>query len=226
MLTKDLVSKKYESHVSIIKELYYRIERWLGNFFFRRAPPKNSDIKLLNLGCGPLRYPGFCNADDYAFKRSLVDPNYRPDWRLDITKSWKCDNDYWHGIFSQHVVEHLTYSEAIFMFRECLRTLVPGAWLRVSVPSLNKYIDYYNNADVSDEFKKFPCKALAFSFFSQMHFHKSIWDNELIIRVLTDTGYCNVKEAVYMQGSDVRLLKDQECKAWESLYVEAQKPNP
>jgi predicted SAM-dependent methyltransferase len=224
MLLRALSSEAYQTRVSVVKLLYYELERWFGDRFLKRHASTVCDFKLLNLGCGPLMYPGFCNADDYGFKRSLRQKGYTPDWRLDITKPWLCESDYWEGIFSQHVVEHLSYSDAVFTFRECLRTLVPGGWLRVSVPSLSKYVDYYNGRLTNEAFSDFPCPALALSFLAQMHFHKSVWDADLMVCILEEVGFCNAKEVAYGEGSDHRLLKDQEGKAWESLYVEAKKP--
>lgn len=224
MIVKKLMSKKFETEHYLPMAVYYEIERRIGDFFFKRRPNVMHKVRLLNLGCGSLKYSEFCNADEYAFKRHLRDRDFRPDWRLDITRSWNCDNDFWDGIFSQHVLEHLKYSDAIFVFRECLRTLKPGAWMRVSVPSLSKYVNYYNGTNIDDEYLQFAHKALAFSFMSQMHYHKSIWDGDLMQTVLSEIGFQNVKEVEYNQGHDIALLKDQSCKRWESLYVEAQKP--
>jgi hypothetical protein len=56
-----------------------------------------------------------------------------------------------------------------------------------------------------------------------MHFHKSAWDGELMTNLLTEIGFRNAREVSFGEGTDARLIKDQDVKAEESLYVEAQK---
>jgi hypothetical protein len=57
-----------------------------------------------------------------------------------------------------------------------------------------------------------------------MHFHKSAWDGELLKKVLTEIGFEDTREVNHGEGEDKRLIKDQDVKAEESLYVEARKP--
>jgi predicted SAM-dependent methyltransferase len=164
------------------------------------------------------------NADDYAPKRRLRESKFKPNWTLDITRPWRCANDYWDGIFTEHVIEHVTYAEAIAVFSECFRTLKPGAWIRISVPSLSKYVAYYRGEIDDDHFHPFPERALALSFLTQMHIHKSTWDADLMTKVLRELGFEKAAEVTFRDGSDSRLIMDDPDKAIESLYIEARKP--
>jgi hypothetical protein len=92
------------------------------------------------------------------------------------------------------------------------------------VPSLDKYIGYVNGELWCEEFNRFPTAAVAISYLTQMHYHKSTWDNKTMVACLTDVGFVNVKAVNFGVGADIDLIKDQGGKAWESLYVEAQKP--
>lgn len=224
MLIDRLSKGEYEFGVPLTKQLFYNLERLIGNLLFKKLPPRGTASRLLNLGCGPLAYEGWVNADEYAFKRGLRQRDFKPDWRLDITHPWKCENDYWDGIFTQHVLEHVTYSQAAFVLEESFRTLKPGCWIRISVPSLRKYVDFYESHNNDKFFAQFQYRALAISFLTQMHLHKSTWDGDLITTLLTEIGFQNVKEVEFGQGTDQQLIKDQDTKADESLYVEAQKP--
>ena len=224
MINDEILRGEFETTHSVVKSLMYKIELALGNLLFKRSPPFGSSPRLLNLGCGLIKYPGWCNADEYGFKRWLREKQFSPDCRLDITKKWKCDDDVWDGIFCQHVIEHVRYSQADFVLRECFRTMKSGAYLRVSVPDVQKYVEFYTGSDSPVEYKHFPSKALAFSNIAQMHYHKSIWDGQLMKSVLHGIGFVNVCEFNFGEGHDQRIMKDQKVKAWESLYVEAQKP--
>jgi hypothetical protein len=56
-------------------------------------------------------------------------------------------DNYWDGIFMEHVLEHLSYKDAIFAIGECYRTLKLGAWLRISVPDIDKFIGFEHLKD-------------------------------------------------------------------------------
>jgi predicted SAM-dependent methyltransferase len=223
MLTQELSERKFEFDLSAPKNLYYTGERQVCHWLLRRPPPKMLGPYLLNLGCGPHIYPGWVNADDYAPKRRLRERQFRPNWHLDITKPWKCSDDRWDGIFTEHVIEHVTYSQAMFVLRECLRTLKLGTWLRISVPDLAKYVRVYREEAEASLPLSFPHPALAVSFLTQMHLHKSTWDSDLMIKVLTELGFKDAQSVDFGIGNDQRLIQDDKDKKGESLYVEARK---
>lgn len=224
MIKERLGKGEFESPASLAKSVFYDVERFVGHLLFRKHPPQGLSPNLLNLGCGPVLYEGWVNADEYAFKRALREKSFAPDWRLDMTRPWACRDDYWDGIFTQHALEHVPYSDAAFVLSECFRTLKPGAWLRVSVPGLQPYLDFCAGGDSPAFFAGFPYRALAIAFLAQMHFHKSVWDAGLLTALLRETGFDSVREVAFGEGSDAALIKDQPEKAAESLYVEARKP--
>jgi predicted SAM-dependent methyltransferase len=222
-LAGRLAARAFEFNISVPQSVYYTVERRLCHLFFRRSPPAPQNPNLLNLGCGPHIYPGWVNADDYAPKRRLRERAFKPDWMLDITRPWRCPDDYWDGIFSQHVIEHVSYSAAVGVFKECYRTLKPGAWMRVCVPDLAKYVRYYRGEIGDDRLFSFPHPAVAISFLTQMHMHRSVWDSDLMTKVLGEIGFRDAAAVSFGHGSDARLVKDDAEKTPESLYVEARK---
>ena len=223
-LTERLGAGEFEFGLTLAQATFYRLERALGGVFFRRPPPPIAEPRLLNLGCGPHVFEGWVNADDYAFKRTLREPAFRPNWRLDITRPWNCPADHWDGVFTEHVLEHVSYAEAIAALRECLRTLKPGAWLRISTPDVKVYVDFYEGRFERPEFAPIPHPAVGISFLTQMHLHRSAWDADLMIRVLSEIGFADARAASFGAGTDPRLVRDDPDKAHESLYVEARKP--
>jgi predicted SAM-dependent methyltransferase len=223
-LISQLSNREFEFSPSLAQLAYYTIERRVSHHILRHYPPRPRSPNLLNLGCGPHIYPSWVNADDYAPKRRLRERTFRPNWSLDIARRWRCDNDYWDGIFTQHVIEHLTYSEAVTVFKECYRTLRPGAWMRVCVPDLATYVRYYRKEIDDKQFFSLPHRTLALSFLTQMHMHRSVWDADLMIEVLSELGFEDAAAVSFGSGSDTRLIKDDPEKAPESLYVEARKP--
>lgn len=200
------------------------------NLFYHRRPPKGS--RLLNLGCGEDHYPGWVNADRFrtAFLISrlggLLRGQYRlPGWVLDARARWNCPDDYWEGIYTEHMLEHLSYDEVIGTLREMLRTLQPGGWARIVLPDLRHYVDFYNGTRVDEEFaSRFAYGAEAIAFLTQKWGHVSVWDATLLSEVLKEIGFVKISEVSYRRGTDQRLLRDSLRRQHESLYVEARKP--
>lgn len=200
------------------------------NLLYRRRPPGRS--RLLNLGCGDCLYPGWVNADRFRTGYwlmqvgGLLSRRLRlPDWFLDAGERWRCADDYWEGIYTEHMLEHLSYREAVAVTREMLRTLQPGAWARIIVPDLARFVDFYNGDRRDPEFtERFAFGAEAISFLTQNFGHVSAWDGTLLRAVLSELGFANVRIVSYGEGTDPRLIKDSPTRRWESVYVEAQKP--
>ncbi len=86
------------------------------------------------------------------------------------------------------------------------------------------YVRYYRDEIDDDQFFPFPHRALALSFLTQMHMHRSVWDADLMVSVLRGIGFIAAAAVEFGQGSDQRLFRDEAGKAKESLYVEARKP--
>jgi hypothetical protein len=97
--------------------------------------------------------------------------------------------------------------------------------LRICVPDLSKYVDYYLGNPSAEGFIKWPTGAEAIRALTQNWGHRSVWDSELLALVLHQVGFVNVKEVGFGKGTDERLIKEDQERRWESLYMEAQKPH-
>jgi predicted SAM-dependent methyltransferase len=223
-LIDRLSAREFEFDLSTTQAVCYALERAVAHRLMRRAPPNLNGPVLLNLGCGPHSFDGWVNADDYAPKRRLRERDFKPNWALDVTRPWKCPDDHWDGVFSEHVLEHVSYSQAVFVLRECLRTMKSGAMIRISVPDLGRYVSYYIGGGVDTSFGDFPRPAVAISFLTQMHMHRSVWDSDLLTGVMTDLGFRDARFKCFRESGDPRLARDDPDKKHESLYVEATKP--
>ena len=201
------------------KAVVYDIERAIGHTFFRRRPPDRGTPRLLNLGCDSTKFYGWVNADHYRFIALIRQRHLRFDWMLDAEKPWSCADDYWDGIFTDHVLEHLSYQGVTVALHEAHRTLKPGAWIRISVPNLERYIRCEGS-----QFAHFIDPAEAVSHLAQNHNHRSLWTPSLMQRLLLGLNYADVREVEFGEGSDPRLLRDATERQELSFYVEARKP--
>lgn len=191
------------------------------DLLWRRGPKLKPKDNFLNLGAGPSRIEGWCNADlprlhDLVLRRTSL-----PDWMLDATKPWKCLDDIWDGIFCEHVLEHLTYSDAVKLLTEAHRTLKHGAWIRLVTPDLAIYVRNYASNGAVLPYLGHP--AIAMSNLTQSWGHVSVWDGDLTCEALRMAGFCEVAQTSFGIGRDQRIVKDQRERSVDSLYVEARK---
>jgi predicted SAM-dependent methyltransferase len=217
-------NQKNQPGKNIALTTIFVLENYLGSKLYRQRINPSYIGKYLNLGCGTLKFNDWVNADLYKLDKILRGMEEWPDWMLDATKAWNCPDDFWGGIYSEHMIEHINYLGVVEVFKECYRTLQQQKWLRIAVPDLNKYIRYYNNEPIDDRFKQFSCGAHAISELTQNWGHISVWDENLLGDVLKEVGFTKVNKVDFEISSDPKLLQDTPGRRWESLYMEAQKP--
>jgi hypothetical protein len=185
----------------------------LGRIFYNRKPPEKS--KLLHLGCGFTYLNEFVNAD-FFFLRWLPfrKPTHKYDWLLDFRYKFNCPDNHWEGVFTEHTIEHLYYSDCLNFFKELHRTMKSGSWLRICVPGLEECLALQQEGQTKAE--------IIYSL-AQYSGHVSVWDRDIFFTVLKDAGFNIMHETSFMKGADERLLHDTLSRARGSLYVEAQK---
>jgi predicted SAM-dependent methyltransferase len=204
--------------------LHFELKSFIGRTFFNQQPSLKGTRNLLNLGCGSTLFEGWVNADFFVlnFLRSDVS---RPEWMLDLRFPLNCPDTVWDGVFSEHTLEHLYPNQALNLLKETYRTMKPGAWLRITVPDLKKYVNYYLSRTGHEKFKGWSTGCEAIRTLTQDYLHLSVWDAELLGIFLKEVGFEEIREVPFMEGTDSTLLKDKAERRWESLYMEARKPH-
>lgn len=143
--TIGLVDKAYEANQ---KFLEYRPEdsRALKNKEILGPARKNDKYKKdgqgkkLNLGCGGKPIEGYVGVD--LFSGPTVDEVfeiYRIPYKADTIG----------GIYSEHALEHLSFSEAQEALSEWFRVLEPGAELILKMPDFEDCCKHYLNAPIN-----------------------------------------------------------------------------
>jgi len=213
--------KKANYFKSTALDVAWHIGNSLGSTLYPKPPPATS--RLLNLGCGAVKYDGFVNADCYNFFAILKGMHKSPDWMLDATRPWHCKDDYWHGIFCEHMLEHLRYADVTLCLKEAYRTLGPGGFLRLVVPDIDVYVRLYRNEVAPEHAARFPSGPEAISDMTQNWGHVSVWNARLLRQLLEEIGLTEVREVSFGVGSVPLLIQDSPHRAWESCYVEGRK---
>lgn len=139
----------------------------------------------INLGCGTNKLDGWQNYDS----------------EVDITKMLPFVNDSADFVFAEHVVEHVTYEQALSFFAECHRVLRVGGVCRIAVPSVVRVWreatpDYMRftrkwSRPVNETEPMLRRASMMNILF--MHGHKAPWTQELLLASLFYAGFDVVK---------------------------------
>ncbi len=205
---------------SRIQILYSRLIR--GNRF-QLDKLKNNGKRYLNVACGDNAHPDFINLD-YQWR-----PGIELCW--DITKGIPFPARSVEGIFIEHCLEHLTYSQCCGVLKEFRRVLQPGGVVRIVVPDAELYLDLYQQSK-EGKFIEFPYVSqqdlqngitpmMAVNRVFRDHGHLFAYDAKTLEMMLRNTGFVDIRKESFRTGRDENLMIDSEERKMESLYVEA-----
>jgi predicted SAM-dependent methyltransferase len=174
-------------------------------------PPNDGRVKL-NLGCFlTMFHHGWVNIDiheltpfaqlhDYVFKR------------LDITKGFPYDDACVDLMYASHVLEHLDFRQGEKLFKDCRRSMKPGATLRLIVPDAKGLMSEYLKGSLGrfDEINEACSKAKSQS--EKLHAlmcsgHSSLYDAETVIKMLGEAGF-KAQQMSFRKSLSSRILKE------------------
>lgn len=208
-------------------QLYFEISSWAGRYFKKRKSkitPTHLPL-LLDIGVGGNFKDGWTHIDFYNFRLKFWKKysQYRkPEIETDLRYPLNCPSNIVDGAYSGHTLEHLYPNHAYQLLSEIFRVLKPKCWLRINVPDLKYAMDFYNGKIAIPEYKY---KAEAIGDLTQNYEHHSVWDEELLSKALEMQGFVNVRKVEFgKEGSDKRLIKEEDVRRSETLVIEAQKP--
>ena len=92
-------------------------------------------VRKLQIGAGTNLLPGWLNTNYFPWERNVL--------HLDATKTFPFEDQSFDYIFSEHMIEHITYTQGLQMLKECHRILKPNGKIRLSTPDFQFLIDLY-----------------------------------------------------------------------------------
>jgi predicted SAM-dependent methyltransferase len=146
----------------------------------------------LNIGAGPNPIEGWYNVDLHA---QVVGVGY-----LDATRPFPYPDETFDRIFTEHMIEHITYEDGRRMLAECYRVMKPGGRLRVSTPDLMFLVSLLNQPSALEwQYVVWACEVFTpgqpvcaesvVNNFVRAWGHQYIYTRFTLDRVLVDAGF-------------------------------------
>ena len=101
----------------------------------------NKSPRKLQIGSGPTALPGWLCTDIAPRSPEII--------YLDATARFPFEDNTFDFIYCEHMIEHISWAQGLFMLGECRRVLKEGGTIRVATPDLKVLIDLYNNSNTA-----------------------------------------------------------------------------
>lgn len=198
-------------------------------------------IRKLQIGAGPNRLEGWLNADLSPVSSEIV--------FLDARERFPFEDRVFDYVFSEHLIEHLTYREGLFMLGECYRILKPGGKLRTATPNIEQVVGLYSKekSELQTQYleqyvdhlhRLHPEQAhdgvcfVVNSFFRAWH-HQFLYDPPTLQAAMEGTGFVEITQYLPGESGDGNLCGIEshgssigdEMNRFETMVLEATRPN-
>jgi predicted SAM-dependent methyltransferase len=128
----DSALKKYPAIHSTARFMYFGAHRSLARavrpYQISKYLRSSRDFAGLQIGAGPHQLSGWLKTD-------LAPTNLMTAY-LDAAKRFPVADETFDCVVAEHIIEHISYDEALRMLRECHRVLKKGGVVRISTPDI------------------------------------------------------------------------------------------
>jgi predicted SAM-dependent methyltransferase len=164
---------------------------------------------------------------------------------LDATRAFPIPDGAFDYVYSEHMIEHVSWEQGAHMLRECARILKRGGKIRLVTPDLRAILSLYSQDNdliqqryiqwATDRFIPWaPCPKASFvvnNLFRDWG-HQFLYDAELLTMAMREAGFEDIKHHGYGESDDNELkgierhgsnAGSEELVAFESLILEGRR---
>ncbi len=191
------------------------MKKWLKKIAARRTLQQRTDadrariasylaghpVRRLQIGSGKNVRAGWLNTN---YEKSYLTEQENLIW-LDATQPFPFGAEAFDIVFSEHMIEHVSYPMGRKMVQECFRVMKPGGTIRISTPDLHFLLALFERekTDVQSRFMDFHIakwmpdlvgdtaikETLVLNSFIRRWGHLFIYDRETLARLLESAGF-------------------------------------
>jgi len=224
-----------------VKRIVFKSRQWNH----RRIAPAQMQAYLathkiakLHIGAGPNLLDGWLNTTLQPIKKGSI--------HLNAIQPYPIADSSFDYVFSEHMIEHVTFQEAQVMLSECFRVLKSGGRIRIATPDLERMLAVYTDSPTPEQDAYIRWTVDNFltdtdgynpSFVINKIFHGwghvFIYDEKTLKYALENVGFRDVvrfnpgiSDAPHLQGVEQHgnVIGNEPMNQYETLVLEARKP--
>ena len=138
---------------------------------------------------------------------------------LDVRRPFFFTDETFDYVFSEHMIEHVSFHHGLNMLAECGRVLKPSGKIRISTPDLNFLINLYRDekSELHQRYIKWSARAFSdgtvpeenavfvINQFVRSWGHRFIYDEKTLREAMLNAGFTDIVRCELQQSEDPAL---------------------
>ena len=206
-------------------------QRTIANYF------NKYELKKLQIGSNISSQVGWLCSD--------ICPITKDSIFLDATQRFPFKDNVFHYVYSEHMIEHISRPQGLFMLQECYRVLELNGKIRIATPDLETIVDVYAKRAsgyandyvewITDRFIGRACEyspLIVLNTLFRNWDHCFLYDANFLEKSLREAGFSNITRHKINMSDDINLrgieqhhlnVDNLEMVQFETIIFEAQK---